>query len=48
MKEQWYSQVVILAKSFGYSEKQIMAFSMDIMECYNEGLTPEECVEQVF
>lgn len=47
-KEQWYKQVVVLAQSFGYSAQQIMVFRMDIMECYNEELTPEECVEKVF
>ena len=47
-KEQWYKQVVSIAKSYGYSEQQIMVFKMDIAECYNEMLTPEECVEKVF
>lgn len=47
-EDKWMEEVVSLAKQFGYSDRQIMAFSMDIVECYDEGLSPEECVAKVF
>ena len=47
-KEQWYEEVIKLAKSYGYSVQQISMFSMDIAESYENGDTPGQCVSKVF
>ena len=47
-KQQWMSEVIRLAKSYGYSPKQVAIFSEEIQNCYAEGMSPEECVSEVF
>ena len=47
-KEEWISLVVKLAKSYGYSARQVLVFQGEILDCFNKGMTPEECISEVF
>lgn len=47
-KDGWIGEVVKLAKSYGYSARQVLVFQGDILDCFNKGMTPEECVSKVF
>lgn len=44
----YFTEVYMIAYSFGYSGYEIKCFTADIQDCYDKGYTVEECVEEVF
>ncbi len=47
-KASWIAEVFRVAKSYGYTGDQILIFQGELLDCFKEGLTPEECVSKVF
>lgn len=45
---EYLNKVITLAEKLGYNKSTIMCFEVDIRECYDEGLTHQECVEREF
>ena len=46
--ESYYQAVKIEAMGLGYKPVQIAVFYSNIEECYEDGKTIEQCVEEVF
>lgn len=44
----FFEEVLESALKLGYSKKQVNVFAFDILECYNNGNSAEECVAEVF
>jgi transcription elongation factor GreA-like protein len=44
----YYLEVVEKAKSLGYSQQQVNIFLQDIIGCYQNNKSVDECVEIVF
>ena len=47
-KSEYYQNVSDIARKYGYSTAQITMFSLDIMDCYDNGFSVEKCIEVVF
>lgn len=46
--DKYLEQVINKARELGYSERQILNFLPDILECYEGGVSVENCVEEQF
>jgi hypothetical protein len=45
---QFYSEVLSLAVLLGYSQSQVAKFESEIYICFEEGMSAEHCVTEVF
>lgn len=46
--QDYYKAVEAEAKLLGYNPHQVKIFHLDIMMCYDEGKSVQECLEIVF
>ena len=44
----YYDNVLAQAKFYGYNGEQVLKFSAEIRECYNKGISVEDCVDMLF
>lgn len=45
---QWLEELFEITSKFGYSRDFVLLFMGDIVDCYDKGMSVEECFEELF
>lgn len=48
MFKDYFKEVLEKAMKLGYTEKQVNIFKMDIHDCFLDGKSTDECLQEVF